>query len=92
MIVSHFLERGTVNQKISRKFNKTIPHFFILHSLLVYFDSYDINGDQIITRDDLEKCLPPTVESHELIQQLLQQWDVVRPDFPRQFLQFLFTF
>lgn len=51
-----------------------------------------MNGDQVITRDDLEKCLPPTVESHELIQQLLQQWDMVTTDLFHRFLQFFFTF
>ena len=57
--------------------NERINWIFIL----VYFDSFDVNGDHIITRDDLEKCLPPTVESQELIQQLLRQWDVVRHKF-----------
>lgn len=45
--------------------------------LLVYFASLDVNHDKVITRDDLEACLPPTVESQQLIQQLLRQWDMV---------------
>ena len=45
--------------------------------LIVYFASLDVNNDNIITRDDLEKCLPNTVESRELSQQLLRQWDMV---------------
>lgn len=46
-------------------------------SRVVYFRSFDVNNDRIITRDDLEACLPSTVESQQLIQQLLRQWDVV---------------
>ena len=44
---------------------------------LVYFESLDVNRDRIITRDDLEQCLPATVESQQLIPQLLKQWDIV---------------
>lgn len=51
-----------------------ILYYFIL---LVYFASLDENNDRIITRDDLEACLPRTVESQQLIQQLLRQWDMV---------------
>ncbi len=43
----------------------------------MYFESLDINNDRIITRDDLEACLPRTVESQQLIQQLLRKWDMV---------------
>ncbi|CAF2407465.1 unnamed protein product [Rotaria sp. Silwood2] len=46
--------------------------------IILYFQSFDVNNDQIITRDDLEACLPPTVESRQLIQQLLRQWDMNR--------------
>ncbi|CAF1052404.1 unnamed protein product [Adineta steineri] len=42
----------------------------------VYFESLDVNRDRIITREDLQECLPPTVESQQLIQQLLKQWDM----------------
>lgn len=80
MIVSNLLEHGTVYQKIARKLPQMLSHLFILHFLLVYFNSYDVNGDEVITRDDLEKCLPPTVESQGLIQQLLRQWDMVTTD------------
>jgi hypothetical protein len=50
---------------------------YIYNIHLVYFESLDVNNDRIITRDDLEACLPPTVESQHLIQQLLRQWDMV---------------
>ncbi|CAF0744830.1 unnamed protein product [Rotaria sp. Silwood1] len=46
--------------------------------IILYFQSFDVNNDEIITRDDLEVCLPPTVESRQLIQQLLRQWDMNR--------------
>lgn len=52
-------------------------NYLYLNILLVYFESLDINKDRFITREDLEQCLPPTVESQELIQQLLRQWDMV---------------
>ena len=44
---------------------------------LVYFESLDVNNDGIISREDLEACLPHTVESQQIIQQLLRQWDMV---------------
>ena len=37
----------------------------------------DVNHDNVITRDDLEECLPAGVESQQLIQHLLKQWDMV---------------
>ncbi len=43
----------------------------------MYFQSLDVDNNHVITRDDLEACLPPTVESQQLIQQLLRQWDMV---------------
>ncbi|CAF1252286.1 unnamed protein product [Rotaria sordida] len=46
--------------------------------IILYFQSFDVDNDQKITRDDLEVCLPPTVESRQLIQQLLRQWDMNR--------------
>jgi hypothetical protein len=51
--------------------------YFIIIFFLVYFESLDVNNDHVITREDLEACLPPTVESQQLIQQLLRQWDIV---------------
>ena len=45
--------------------------------MLVYFNSFDVNKDRVITRDDLQACLPNTVESQQQIQQLLRQWDMV---------------
>lgn len=48
----------------------------------MYFESFDTNQDRVITRDDLEACLPRTVESHQVIQQLLQQWDMVGTSHP----------
>ncbi|CAF4410200.1 unnamed protein product, partial [Adineta steineri] len=61
-------------------------HFMIVSHILergtahqkisLYFESLDVNRDRIITREDLQECLPPTVESQQLIQQLLKQWDM----------------
>ncbi|CAF1651637.1 unnamed protein product [Adineta ricciae] len=49
------------------------------HSKIVlYFESLDVNNDGIISREDLEACLPHTVESQQLIQKLLRQWDLNR--------------
>jgi len=67
----HQIKKFSVNKKRNSNF------YIFLFILLVYFDSFDVNNDHIITRDDLEICLPATVESQQLIQQLLRQWDVV---------------
>lgn len=45
--------------------------------LLVFFYSFDVNGDGLVTADDLEACLPSTVESRQLVQELMRQWDKV---------------
>ncbi|UJR33124.1 hypothetical protein I4U23_020581 [Adineta vaga] len=42
----------------------------------LYFESLDVDNNGLIDREDLEKCLPHTVESQQLIQQLLKQWDM----------------
>jgi Ca2+-binding EF-hand superfamily protein len=57
--------------------------------LVVYFESLDADKNGIISRDDLEACLPHTVESQQLIQQLLRQWDMVK-SFKNTYLSFFF--
>ena len=77
-MVSHILERGPPSQKIACNRKKIYFKYpIIIFTLLVYFQSLDMDNDHLITRTDLEACLPPTVESQQLIQQLLRQWDMV---------------
>ncbi|CAF1247714.1 unnamed protein product [Rotaria magnacalcarata] len=70
-----------------------LEHGSPMQKIHLYFQSFDVNNDLIITRDDLEACLPPTVESRQLIQQLLRQWDMNRDGVVNleDFQQFIMT-